>query len=358
MFELAEAKRVRRKDLYESDVGSSSGTEDEGKGKGIDREALLAKMSAHLSGLFDMSSFVPPAPAPAKTEAKAQAGPQPKADEESSSMTKPGPKSHHKSDGVDDDSSDDSDADSSAKVEKQERTVEEEEAFAFRLFRDEEPTHTVILTPEDDSLHNPSSSSGFVVPRRPISYYVSPPLTPEQEGAYRSASVSAEYLLQNARRRNKWGLEKPWRVVRVAAVKREGDKVEGVVVVVPTTTPATGDNEDKMEGVETSLKGGEESEASKKKKRPGKKHRIRARVKAKEALERAEAARKHALEKEQHIQEKKKRLNREKKLKRRQKEREKKAQAKGAGGVEGRDGDHGNVVGGGGSDDGGSSGGE
>ncbi|KAI1191365.1 hypothetical protein F5B17DRAFT_437510 [Nemania serpens] len=276
MEPLSEARRVRRKDLYDSD--SDSGSDQEG-GRDPQVEAILhEKLNAQLSGLFDFSFA-------AKPEAAQQQqvdGPQ------ASSST------------------------SNAQQEAdQPGGGEGEEVFTFRLFRDEALTHTVMLTPDEDPAA--LGEGGFVVPSRPQSYYIASAPSPRKMSEYRSAAVSAEYVFADARRR-RWGLEKPWRVIHISAPSPNPGSSK--------SAPGSAQGEDS--GAEEIEEG--KKKKKKKRKRPGKKHRILLRVREKAAHEREETARKQALEKELHVQEKKKRLNRERKLKRRQKEREKKAE--------------------------------
>ncbi|KAI3324936.1 hypothetical protein HD806DRAFT_491437 [Xylariaceae sp. AK1471] len=268
MFELPEAKRVRRKDLFDSDPASSSSDEEAEGGHDSQAEsALRAKLNAQLSGLFDFNFTVEP-------EAQRQ-----QTDQSQSQSQSQAP-------------------DATDKVQK-EGEHPEEEAFAFRLFRDEAPTHTVVLPHDDDPAA--LGEGGFVVPSRPLSYYVSSAPSPAQASEYRSVAVSAEYLFADAKTR-RWGLEKPWRVIHIS--------------VSPSNKSISGSTQE-----------GHSAGQEKKRKRPGKKHRIVLRVREKAAREREEAMKKLAVEKEQHLQDKKKRLNRDRKLKRRQKEREKKGQA-------------------------------
>lgn len=182
------------------------------------------------------------------------------------------------------------------------QSLKEEEAFAFRLFRDEAPTHTVVLTHDEDPATQ--ADGGFVAPSRPRSHYIASAPSSEKESEFRSVAVSAEYLLADARKR-RWGLEKPWRVIHISSD----------FSLVPSSNSISKPEET---AAQTKVK-------EKKRTRPGKKHRLLSRVREKAKHEREEAAKKLALDKEQHLQEKKKRLNRERKLKRRQKEREKKA---------------------------------
>ncbi|KAI0552627.1 hypothetical protein F4679DRAFT_74425 [Xylaria curta] len=273
MFTLPEAKRVRRKDLDDSASASTSSGEEE---VGHDAEAelaLRAKLNAQLSGLLDFSF---------KVEPKVQ---------------------RHEAGQLKDQLQDQA-PDVASEV-QQENENPEEEAFAFRLFRDEALTHTVVLTNDEDPAA--LGDGGFVVPSRPRSYYIASPPSPGKVSEYRSVAVSAEYVLADAKRR-RWGLEKPWRVIHLTSNSNSG---------APKTISRSAQEEDSAEKKKA------------KRTRPGKKHRIILRVREKATREREEAAKKSILEKEQHLQEKKKRLNRERKLKRRQKEREKKAEAQG-----------------------------
>ncbi|KAF2971187.1 hypothetical protein GQX73_g2366 [Xylaria multiplex] len=247
MFELPEAKRVRRKDLYES--GSDEASSDEGGRHDLQAESAILGSAAkqHQS---DQSEVQPQPQAPNPT----------------------------------------------GDVQR-EKEQPEEEAFTFRLFRDEAPTHTVILTHDEDP--RSLGEGGFVVPSRPRSYYIASAPSKGKASEYHSVAVTAEYLLADAKRR-RWGLEKPWRVIHIIP-----DSSSKSIAGPTKEEDATGQK--------------------RKRTRPGKKHRILLRVREKAKREREEVAKKVLIDKEQHLQEKKKRLNRERKLKRRQKEREKKA---------------------------------
>jgi hypothetical protein len=192
---------------------------------------------------------------------------------------------------------------------QQEERRPDQEAFAFRLFRDEAPTHTVILTHEDDLTAR--GTGGFMVHSRPRSHYIVSAPSPAQASEYRSVAVSAEYLLLDAKNR-RWGLEKPWRVIHISSASSSNNN----------KSTSAGGSSDSAGWRDKEKK----EEEKKRKKRPGKKHRILLRVREKAAREREEAAKKLAVDKVEHLKEKKQRLNRLRKLKRRQKEREKKAQ--------------------------------
>ena len=177
----------------------------------------------------------------------------------------------------------------------------EDLAFSFRLFRDEAPSHKVIL--ERDETLEQAGGGGFVVAKRPTSYYVAEAPAPDTMAKFRSVAVTADHLFQDARQR-RWGLEKPWRVTRITVTDGTLQRLEGHV------------------GDATA------GRSADRRKRPGKRRRIMLRTREKAKKERAEAEKLKLVEKEQYMKDKKKRLNREKKLKRRAKEREKKLATK------------------------------
>ena len=173
----------------------------------------------------------------------------------------------------------------------------EDLAFSFRLFRDEAPSHKVVL--ERDEAPGQAGEGGFVVADRPTSYYIAEAPPPHVMAKFRSVAVTADHLFQNAKKR-RWGLEKPWKVTSITVTDGTRRRLEGHV-------------EDTATRVSTDRR-----------KRLGKKRRIMVRTREKAKKEQEEAEKVKLVEKEQHLKDKKKRLNREKKLKRRAKEREKK----------------------------------
>lgn len=190
-----------------------------------------------------------------------------------------------------------------------------EEEFEFRLFSTSANAAApakVVLSASDDE-DNVKGDGAFVQPVRPESYYLAGEATPEQQERYRSAAVTAEDVVEAASRRA-WGLERPWRVVKIS---------------LTSTRPKTGPKA--VTGPTKAIDGAEDGA---KRKRPGKKRRIATRIKAKAEKERQEVQRvkreeeeKLKISKAELLVEKKKRLNREKKLKRRAKEKEKKLAA-------------------------------
>ncbi|KAI0024496.1 hypothetical protein F4780DRAFT_725624, partial [Xylariomycetidae sp. FL0641] len=259
MFELPNAKRVRREDLYDAESDAESSGNDE-----LD-SSIREKLNAQLSGLLDISF------------AADDDGPAPKQETQQITGQNDGPED------VGDDAG-----------------PPEEEAFMFRLFRDEDLSHTVVIAPQDGP--EQKGDGGFVVPKRPQSYYLATEPSPELIEQFRQAAVSAGYLLADSKKR-RWGLEKPWKVTAIPA----------------------GDDKSQQLGIT----GKQSADSTEKKKRPGKKRRIILRVREKAKKEQAEKAKQQLVDKEQHLKDKKARLNRERKLKRRAKEREKKQAANG-----------------------------
>ncbi|KAH8652390.1 hypothetical protein BX600DRAFT_93010 [Xylariales sp. PMI_506] len=276
MFKVPDAKRVRRADLY-----NESTSDEEASNDGVEESELREKLHAQLSGLlsFDYGSHGAAAEDFQQGEA----------------------------------------ADQSEEV----GGVEPEEiAFAFRLFRDEPATHTIILHPDDDQAGG-TGEGGSVVTKRSKSYYLAGAPNAEALARFRFAAVTPEHVIADAKRR-RWGLEKPWKVTTISITSTG---------TLASRSLSTGD------GVSLPAS----NTADGKRKRPGKKRRIILRTREKAKKEKEEAAKQKVLEKDEHLKEKKKRLNREKKLKRRAKERAKKAvergEAGGDSGAQGEDGD-------------------
>lgn len=191
-----------------------------------------------------------------------------------------------------------------------------EEEFEFRLFSAPSGTSApakVVLSASDDE-DAARGDGGFVQPSRPEKYYLAGEATPEQLDRYRWAAVTAEDIAADASKRA-WGLERPWRVVKISLSSRKPSSQKSGLVAGVTMAS-------------------EDADDGSKRKRPGKKRRVAVRIKARAEKEkrdaekaRREAEEKQRISKEEHLLEKKKRLNREKKLKRRAKEKEKKLAA-------------------------------
>ncbi|KAK5658502.1 hypothetical protein OQA88_1894 [Cercophora sp. LCS_1] len=168
MFEIPDAKRVRRQDLYDSasDRGSSPDVDSE-------REAeLRAKLNAQLSSLLQL----------------------------------------------------DVQTDDVLMQDDDEKTVvqspPEQEEFEFRLFSTLEPSKIVLVNPEDEKHNGPPISV------RPISFYVRGELSPEERERFEHAAVNANQILAEAKKRA-WGLEVPWRVTRIIVRGKQQTRSDG-----------------------------------------------------------------------------------------------------------------------------------
>lgn len=276
---------MRRDELY----GSSSDGGDDQSEHGVEDAEERARLNERLSSMLGLDLFAAPEPEPVVP------GQGPDAAEDA----------HEHDEG------------GSIAGECQVEGTHEEE-FEFRLFSTaagaaSAPAKVVLSASDDEDAAK--GDGAFVQPVRPQSYYLAGEATPEQQERYRWAAVTAEDVAAGASKRA-WGLEKPWRVVKISLSSRKPpSRFAGLVAGATTASEdAAGDGS--------------------KRKRPGKKRRIAVRIKARAEKEKQEAARarreaeeKQKISKEEHLLEKKKRLNREKKLKRRAKEKEKKLAA-------------------------------
>ncbi|KAI1096742.1 hypothetical protein F5B19DRAFT_434340 [Rostrohypoxylon terebratum] len=267
MFDVPDAKRVRREDLHESASDEESAGDDQ-----LDA-TLRRKLNAQLSGLLDLSFET-------DQENKLQNPPLSQIGDANRNVT---------DDGVDDDEG---------------VKATGEEAFIFRLFRNEDPSHKVVLESQDASTQK-NGEGAFVVAKRPLPYYLAGEPSPGIANKFKAAAVSADYIFQDANKR-RWGLEKPWKVTTITITTNQ-----------KSTISSGHASQDASSGTR------------KQKKRPGKKRRIILRVREKAKKEQEESLKKQVVDKEQHLKEKKQRLNRLRKLKRRAQAREKKQGMKG-----------------------------
>ncbi|ROW06022.1 hypothetical protein VMCG_04639 [Cytospora schulzeri] len=260
MFEIPNAKRVRRDELYDSSSDAESNSHN-----GTEDAELRARFNEQLSNLLGLE------------------------------LSAPEPASGHKADP--------DDAQRHDVTEEHEEKHEEE--FEFRLFSTSSKTAAparVVLSNSDDE--GEQGEGAFVVPTRPVIYYMAGEPTPEQREGYEHAAVTGEDIVAGAGKRA-WGLERPWRVVKITM--STGKSANGPSNIVKSTSAAK-----------------EQGDEGAKRKRPGKKRRIAMRIKSK--AEKAQEDQK--MSKEEHLKEKKKRLNREKKLKRKAKEKQQRLAAK------------------------------
>ncbi|KPM35190.1 hypothetical protein AK830_g11387 [Neonectria ditissima] len=265
MFELPEAKRVRRADP--NAWGDSAGSESDGEGYDVELQAKLNAQIARSLGL---------------DESHSQAW--------DVTSTPSHFQRHHQPDLMD------VEVEVEVEVDAEEEGAGNEE-FAFRMFSSTQPSQKVVL--EEDT--GPKGVGGFAHPR-PLSYYMLTNLTSNQKQQYAFAAMSGDEVLARSKDRP-WGLEQPWKVTKIAVTRKR--KPEESVCMV--------------EG---------ETEKKKKKPRPGKKQRILLRNRAKADEERKRAEAQKLLDKEEHSKDKKKRMNRLKKLRKRAKNKEMKLATK------------------------------
>ncbi|KAL7903564.1 hypothetical protein HDV63DRAFT_364430 [Trichoderma sp. SZMC 28014] len=277
MFEVPDAKRVRREDLHASEESSWSESEAD-----AELEARLNAQIAKSLGL-DESAFRAPKPQTTslpivtkpKVDEKKKDDELSSSDEESEPKT-PAEGSPSKQGGEDDD-----------------------EVYAFRLFSAAGPAPQVVLENTNRVVE------GKMIRGRPLSYYLVTDLSAEKKQQYEMAAVSGEDVIERSKVRA-WGLELPWRVTTIKATSKRGRGAEAVAHV--------------------------EDDQPAKRKRPGKKRRTAMRIKARAKAQAEEAAKQKMVEKEEHVKDKKKRLNRLKKLRRRAKKKTEKGGGGEAGG--------------------------
>ena len=273
MFEVPDAKRVRRNEL--DDRSSVDSAEVDEEARAHLREVLNSKLASSLS--WDITPIQQPAavpPPPAKIELPAE----------------------------------DAQDEHPTETEDEEEPPEE---FEFRLFGTSQPAAKILL--EKDRPFKPGE--GGIIARRPISYYFARPATAAERARYEASVMTFEQIIERSRRRF-WGLERPWKTVATITVrsKRKGglkDELPGSVV---------------CEGPD------EEGKKMRRRKRPGKKMRIKQRMREKARKEKQEAEEKARLEKDEHLKAKKKRLNSIKKVRARAKAKAKKQAAREAAG--------------------------
>ncbi|KAL6910934.1 hypothetical protein GGI43DRAFT_29436 [Trichoderma evansii] len=273
MFEVPDAKRVRREDLQASDESSWSESEAD-----AELEARLNAQIAKSLGL-DESAFRAPKPQitlPIVTK----------------------PQMHVKKE--DEELSSDEESEPKTPAEGSPAKEDEDEVYAFRLFSAAGPAPQVVLENTNRVVE------GKMIRGRPLSYYLVTDLSPEKKQQYEMAAVSGEDVIERSKVRA-WGLELPWRVTNIKVTRKAGRREGEAVAHVEDDQPT-------------------------KRKRPGKKRRTAMRIKARAKAQAEEAAKQKMAEKEEHVKDKKKRMNRLKKLRRRAKKKTEKGGGDEAGG--------------------------
>ncbi|GAB0134089.1 hypothetical protein EsDP_00002474 [Epichloe bromicola] len=262
MFELPEAKRVRREELYASDADSWSDAVEET----IDSH-LEARLNAQIAKSLGLDA-----------QKTGQQSEQPEL-LQTSHLPPIRAGSNETADTDADDEHDNGDLGE----------------FEFRLFSSAAPAKVTL---EDESAR---PREGALAYPRPSSFYAVRSIPDKLRSEYRFAAVSGEEVILGSHRPS-WGSDHAWKVTRTTVTRkaRAGEK----------------------DGVSTHVDG---DDGGGRRKRPGKRRRITDRQKARAQREGEVAEKKKAVEKEEQLREKKKKLNRLKKLRKRAKSKEMKA---------------------------------
>ncbi|KAG7419761.1 hypothetical protein DER46DRAFT_595645 [Fusarium sp. MPI-SDFR-AT-0072] len=179
MFEVPEAKRVRREDLDKSDDGADNWSDD-----GIRDAELRAKLNAQIARSLGLEILAEPPPEVAMKDCSLTGGKE---------------------------SGDDDIGDSEAIPAAED---DQEEEFVFRLFSKAPPSQKVVL--EEDP--GPTGDGTFVS-GRPLTYYVVKNISAERKHEYAVAAVSGDQVLARSHGRA-WGLEVPWKVTKLAITRK------------------------------------------------------------------------------------------------------------------------------------------
>ncbi|KAH7378131.1 hypothetical protein BKA64DRAFT_766960 [Cadophora sp. MPI-SDFR-AT-0126] len=386
MFDLPDAKRIRRADLNRSGSSTPSSSRSAslsnitGNGPSADNEARIALLQAKLAALLGPVEFDSPVEQQLKTRDGSDNGKADKEDRRAKDVIKREkrrPKANEdvsmKAD-TDHTSNQESDTDTdidtgstssptnpNPDAEPSKQNQEEEQEYDFLLFRPPPTTstsHQTQLQPQKIILSTTDelSGTGRILRPRPREFYISPKAAGDRKAQLESVAVTGDDILAERGRRH-WGLEVPWRV-RVlrpdgTLLISKGRYIAGETKPSPNshgTGPSSqGPTLDLniplipplSSNPNSSIHSSSPHSKSKIKTKPNKKRRIILREK-KRKREAAEAARKKDREsKEEAEREKRTRRNREKKVKRRLKEKAKKLEGEAGGGGDGEGGEGG-----------------
>ncbi|OIW29894.1 hypothetical protein CONLIGDRAFT_680699 [Coniochaeta ligniaria NRRL 30616] len=158
MFDVPDAKRVRRDELY------SSESEGDAVAHRQEDAATRAKLNERLARMYSLDVVGPGAPGAGDSDEELPDAP---------------------ADGDD----------------------QEEPAFEFRLFSTAGSAPKVVVNDEDDG-------DGAILSSRPKSFHLKEDFTPEELERFRQVAVEYTDIVQGAQQRA-WGLEVPWRVTKI-----------------------------------------------------------------------------------------------------------------------------------------------
>ncbi|KAF5710443.1 hypothetical protein FMUND_9535 [Fusarium mundagurra] len=179
MFEMPEAKRVRREDLDISDDGAENRSVD-----GICDAELRAKLNEQIARSLGLEILTEQTPDVAMKDCPLTGRKESRDNDIGESEAIPAAKD------------------------------DEEEEFVFRLFSKAPPSQKVVL--EGD--HGPTGDGTFVS-GRPLTYYVVKNVSAERKHEYTVAAVSGDQVLARSHGRA-WGLEVPWKVTKLAITRK------------------------------------------------------------------------------------------------------------------------------------------
>ncbi|PVH73138.1 hypothetical protein DL98DRAFT_538579 [Cadophora sp. DSE1049] len=363
MFDLPDAKRIRRADLNRSRSSSpSSPSENSTSQRNADKdeEARTALLQAKLAALLGPVEF----DTPVEQQLNSRDGRESrKAEKEDRAAKERSKRKKRRTEGEDDmdmdihsdtdhTSNSASDSDTSSPRHPSRSPIpsnqdqDQEQEYDFLLFHSQsnQPSQKIILTTADEL-----SGTGRILRPRPREFYIAPKTTGEKKNGFENIAVSGEDILAEKGRRH-WGLEVKWRV-RVlkpdgTILTSKGKELAGGKTISKqdangsTSTPSTQDPTLNTPLVPLAP---DQAKPDTLRTKPNKKRRILIREKRRKR-EAAEQARKREKEsKEEAEREKRTRRNREKKVKRRLKEKAKKAEAGDGAGGDGGDATNGEI---------------
>jgi len=191
MFEIPEAKRVRREDLNESDVSGDNDSEADAQ----IRAQLEAQVARSLGLDLDDAHKQPPI-TPSSHKAAA------------SRKTEDVGMKHG---------------------EEEEHAGPEEYDFCLFGGAGAAPTKVVL---EDDS---EPQGEGAILKQRPVSFYLAKDLSEEQRQRFRAVAVSGDEVLARSQSRW-WNMELPWKVTHITTTKKASSGQQGTAVLVSADT--------------------------------------------------------------------------------------------------------------------------
>ncbi|KAI6716441.1 hypothetical protein JHW43_001042 [Diplocarpon mali] len=325
MFDLPNAKRIRRCDFARSRSASASDTDNENEDETSARAEWEAQLRARLAALYgpiELSAPLPTTPmsnavqskllTKATLRRKSTAAPSSTSDSASGSSIQEKP---------------------ALEDEEEKEEQEHQQEFEFALFAQDKasPYARKIILSNDDEIQGP----GRILRPRPHTYYFAAPATGRAREEFEFAAVSGADVLKK-RGQRAWGLECQWRArvlkgppIAKVPVAGSGSGSAGKAKADPRPDPTSRlPQADTGAGPDVPLQPPNEPVRTRARPKPNKKRRILLRERRRRISAEEEARRKIAASREEAERAKRVRRNREKKVKRRLKEKAKKAEGK------------------------------